>query len=180
VTGQSARPAAPASINDDLQRLLDGRHHDPFTILGRHPAGQNRVVVRAFCPDVVALELTTGEALVRLGNSDIFTLEVPDSAVPDASSAPTSVQVDGIEGYQFAVWAPGAHRVSVIGEFNQWDGRCHPMRVRGGSGVWELFIPASSPGRCTSSSCATAAATCMSRSTLTATPFRSARRTPAS
>jgi 1,4-alpha-glucan branching enzyme len=49
--------------------------------------------------------------------------------------------VDGIEGFQFGVWAPGAHRVSVIGEFNQWDGRCHPMRVRGGSGVWELFIP---------------------------------------
>ena len=48
---------------------------------------------------------------------------------------------DGIEGVLFAVWAPNAKRVSVIGDFNQWDGRVHPMRVRGGSGIWELFIP---------------------------------------
>lgn len=54
--------------------------------------------------------------------------------------------VDGVEGFQFAVWAPGAHRVSVIGDFNNWDGRAHPMRVRGGSGVWELFIPDLTPG----------------------------------
>jgi 1,4-alpha-glucan branching enzyme len=49
--------------------------------------------------------------------------------------------IDGIEGVHFAVWAPNADRVSVVGEFNHWDGRCHPMRVRGQSGVWELFIP---------------------------------------
>jgi 1,4-alpha-glucan branching enzyme len=47
----------------------------------------------------------------------------------------------GVEGVLFAVWAPNASRVSVVGDFNQWDGRCHPMRSRGGSGVWELFIP---------------------------------------
>jgi 1,4-alpha-glucan branching enzyme len=50
-------------------------------------------------------------------------------------------EVDGISGVQFAVWAPNAERVSVVGDFNAWDGRAHPMRVRGGSGVWELFIP---------------------------------------
>jgi 1,4-alpha-glucan branching enzyme len=54
--------------------------------------------------------------------------------------------VEGVLGFQFAVWAPGATRVSVIGSFNQWDGRVHPMRVRGGSGVWELFIPGLEPG----------------------------------
>ncbi len=48
---------------------------------------------------------------------------------------------EGVEGVLFAVWAPNAARVSVVGDFNQWDGRCHPMRSRGGSGVWELFIP---------------------------------------
>ena len=50
-------------------------------------------------------------------------------------------RVDGIDGVLFATWAPNAERVSVVGEFNDWDGRRHPMRVRGGSGVWELFIP---------------------------------------
>jgi 1,4-alpha-glucan branching enzyme len=49
--------------------------------------------------------------------------------------------IDGVEGVRFAVWAPSAERVSVVGNFNQWDGRVHAMRVLGGSGVWELFIP---------------------------------------
>lgn len=54
--------------------------------------------------------------------------------------------VDGVEGILFATWAPNAQRVSVVGDFNQWDGRMHPMRARGGSGVWELFIPGRQPG----------------------------------
>jgi 1,4-alpha-glucan branching enzyme len=48
---------------------------------------------------------------------------------------------DGIHGTSFAVWAPNARRVSVVGNFNDWDGRFHPMRLLGGSGVWEIFIP---------------------------------------
>ncbi|HVK99142.1 MAG TPA: alpha-amylase family glycosyl hydrolase, partial [Dongiaceae bacterium] len=54
---------------------------------------------------------------------------------------------DGIEGVLFAVWAPNAERVSVVGDFNDWDGRVNPMRVRGTSGVWELFIPKLAPGQ---------------------------------
>ncbi len=49
--------------------------------------------------------------------------------------------VDGAPGVLFAVWAPNALRISVTGDFNSWDGRRHPMRVRGSSGIWELFIP---------------------------------------
>jgi 1,4-alpha-glucan branching enzyme len=48
---------------------------------------------------------------------------------------------EGVEGVLFAVWAPNAERVSVVGDFNHWDGRYHPMRVRGMSGLWELFVP---------------------------------------
>ena len=50
-------------------------------------------------------------------------------------------EVDGVGGVQFSVWAPNAVRVSVVGAFNRWDGRHHPMQSHGGSGLWELFIP---------------------------------------
>lgn len=49
--------------------------------------------------------------------------------------------IDGVTGTSFAVWAPNAQRVSVVGDFNGWDARHHPMRVLGQSGVWELFAP---------------------------------------
>ncbi len=50
-------------------------------------------------------------------------------------------EIDGVCGTSFAVWAPNAVAVSVVGEFNNWDGRRHAMRSLGGSGVWEIFIP---------------------------------------
>ena len=59
---------------------------------------------------------------------------------------PHSLVRNGVRGTQFTVWAPNAERVSVIGDFNQWDGRVHPMRVSGGSGIWQLFIPDIQPG----------------------------------
>jgi 1,4-alpha-glucan branching enzyme len=51
------------------------------------------------------------------------------------------VEINGIGGVQFAVWAPNARSVSVIGDFNNWDRRKHAMRVLGTSGVWEIFVP---------------------------------------
>ncbi len=56
------------------------------------------------------------------------------------------LEVDGIAGCRFAVWAPAIRRASVVGDFNGWNGLRHPMRNRGGSGVWELFIPGLMPG----------------------------------
>jgi len=49
--------------------------------------------------------------------------------------------IDGVHGASFAVWAPNAQRVSVVGDFNKWDGRSHAMRSLGSSGVWEIFVP---------------------------------------
>jgi 1,4-alpha-glucan branching enzyme len=51
------------------------------------------------------------------------------------------VEIEGVRGVAFAVWAPSALRVSVVGNFNTWDGRQNPMRVRGSTGVWEIFMP---------------------------------------
>ena len=55
-------------------------------------------------------------------------------------------EIDGAAGTAFAVWAPSAASVSVVGEFNSWDGRLHPMRSLGASGIWELFVPGVEPG----------------------------------
>lgn len=51
------------------------------------------------------------------------------------------MEIDGTSGVAFAVWAPNARRVSVVGDFNEWDGRRHPMRVHHSCGVWDIFIP---------------------------------------
>jgi 1,4-alpha-glucan branching enzyme len=56
------------------------------------------------------------------------------------------MRMDGVDGIAFAVWAPNARRVSVVGDFNDWDGRRHPMRFRHGVGVWEIFMPGVAAG----------------------------------
>ncbi len=56
------------------------------------------------------------------------------------------MEVDGVAGCRFAVWAPAVRRASVVGDFNGWNGLRHPMRNRGGSGVWEIFIPGLAAG----------------------------------
>jgi 1,4-alpha-glucan branching enzyme len=53
---------------------------------------------------------------------------------------------EGVEGTSFAVWAPNARRVSVVGDFNGWDGRVHSMRLHPGGGIWEIFLPGVGPG----------------------------------
>ncbi|HEY1609729.1 MAG TPA: 1,4-alpha-glucan branching enzyme, partial [Paraburkholderia sp.] len=73
------------------------------------------------------------EPLHRLANGD------PYAVLECLGSRP--MEVDGVPGVRFAVWAPNARRVSVVGDFNSWDGRRHPMRLRHQAGVWELFVP---------------------------------------
>jgi 1,4-alpha-glucan branching enzyme len=76
-----------------------------------------------------------------LGELDIYLLaEGRHRELGEALGAHLAT-MDGVDGTRFAVWAPNARRVSVVGGFNAWDGRRHPMRQRGSSGIWELFIP---------------------------------------
>ncbi len=56
------------------------------------------------------------------------------------------MRVGSVDGVRFSVWAPNARRVSVVGDFNSWDVRRHPMRLRQSAGVWELFVPRLAPG----------------------------------
>ena len=173
-----------------VDALVNGRHGDPFSLLGPHPVGGTRTV-RVFMPDtdsVEVIERATGfklASLNRLHAAGLWSGTVPGDApyrlrvtqagitrdLDDPYAAPPILgemdvyllaegrhldfaqalgahvtDIDGIAGVRFAVWAPNARRVSVVGDFNAWDGRRHPMRLRHGPGVWELFIPGLQPG----------------------------------
>ncbi|MDD5139313.1 MAG: 1,4-alpha-glucan branching protein GlgB [Verrucomicrobiales bacterium] len=79
--------------------------------------------------------------LPTLGEADLFLFGKGDERkIYDKLGAQLRT-IDGVHGTSFAVWAPNARRISVVGDFNNWDGRFHPMRLLGASGVWEIFIP---------------------------------------
>jgi 1,4-alpha-glucan branching enzyme len=171
-----------------IQQLVDARHPDPFSALGRHVDG-GRAWVRALLPHAETAWIAEGgHALRRVEGTDIFEWEGDAALVPeryrfiwrddehrehiahDPYCYPPQLgdldlhlfgegkhrhayrllgarvhEADGTAGVLFSVWAPNAKRVSVVGDFNRWDGRSHPMRVHG-NGVWELFIPDLPPG----------------------------------
>jgi 1,4-alpha-glucan branching enzyme len=188
--------------HDEIDRLVDGDHHDPHGVLGAHP-GRDGVAIRALRPlaETVDVVLPSGDRHpLRHVHRGVFagtlpagaSLSAPASdepplAVPDYRLAvtykegPELVQDDPyrhlpslgeldlhligegrheelwkalgarvrtyasafgpVTGTSFAVWAPNARGIRVIGDFNHWDGTAHPMRSLGGSGVWELFVP---------------------------------------
>ena len=169
--------------------ICEGRHGDPFGVLGPHDLGKG-VVVRAFVPGAERLTLLLAKG------SEIAAVPVPEceglfaAALPERQDyrlraeghgtvwefddpfrfGPVLGEMDeyllgegthkrlwqvlgahlvtheGVGGVHFAVWAPNAERVSVVGDFNVWDGRRHPMRRRGATGVWETFVPALGEG----------------------------------
>ena len=171
-------------LQTEFDRIVQARHHDPFSVLGRH-AANGRELIRAYLPGADEVSIAEGNIrLQRVAGTDLFEWYGDAGSIPghyrliwrdaghcehiahDPYSFPPQLpdfdlhlfgegrhrhayrflgahthEIDGIAGILFAVWAPNAERISVVGEFNHWDGRRHPMRVRGGSGVWELFIP---------------------------------------
>jgi 1,4-alpha-glucan branching enzyme len=105
-----------------------------YRVTVRAPSGQETTAYDPYCfpPLIPEEELTrfaTGEHLLAY-----------------RSLGAQARAVEGIAGLLFAVWAPRAQGVSVVGDFNGWDARRHPLRRRGASGVWELFVPGPGPG----------------------------------
>ena len=81
-----------------------------------------------------------------LGEMDVWLLGEGTHLRPCEILGANQRHIDGVAGTGFAVWAPNASRVSVVGDFNRWDGRRHPMRLRRECGVWEIFLPGVEPG----------------------------------
>ena len=76
-----------------------------------------------------------------LGEIDAWLIAEGTHLRPFEALGAAPCELDGVSGTRFAVWAPNASRVSVVGDFNHWDGRCHGMRLRRECGVWEIFLP---------------------------------------
>ncbi len=81
-----------------------------------------------------------------LGEMDVWLLSEGSHLRPYEILGAAPRELEGVAGTAFAVWAPNASRVSVVGDFNAWDGRRHPMRLRRECGVWELFLPGVASG----------------------------------
>ncbi len=81
-----------------------------------------------------------------LGEIDVWLLAEGTHRRPYECLGAHPMQKEGVAGVSFAVWAPNARAVAVVGSFNEWDTRRHPMRLRRECGVWELFIPGAGPG----------------------------------
>jgi 1,4-alpha-glucan branching enzyme len=179
-------------LQDALSALAEGRHRDPFALLGPHRLeDRSGYLVRTLLPaaHLVELRLVDGgrlapmEKIHRAGIwearlTGLSSPEPPDYRLRITYSGDHVLEVDDpyrygriltdydlhlfgegtqtrafeklgahrvrvgpATGIHFAVWAPNADRVSVIGDFNGWDGRVHPMRQLVPSGVWELFVP---------------------------------------
>ncbi len=177
------------TLSPELRRIVEARHKDPFSVLGRHQEG-DRVQIRVLLPHAEEVSIAEGgHRMRRIEDTDIFAWEGQASQVPERYrviwrddahreqiahdpycyppqlgdldlhlfgegrhwhahrflGARVHEADDNDAGVLFSVWAPSAERVSVVGDFNRWDGRRHLMRVHG-NGVWELFIPDLAPG----------------------------------
>jgi 1,4-alpha-glucan branching enzyme len=167
--------------------IVEGRHGDPFGVLGLHPRGKKWLVL-GFDPGaeamfvlpekgkpVAAVMVQPGLFAAELSKKVAYRLRWQGHGAEWEGDDPFAfgpvlgeldeyllgegshkrlwkvlgahvITHEGVLGTHFAVWAPNAERVSVVGNFNAWDGRRHPMRRRGGTGVWETFLPAIGEG----------------------------------
>jgi 1,4-alpha-glucan branching enzyme len=129
---------------------------DRVTLTKIHPAGLFEVVLPRSDIPAYRLEVAYGDRSFTIDDPYRFlpTIgELDEHLVGEATHerlweklGAHERTLDGVAGTSFAVWAPNARSVRVVGEFNGWDGRLHPMRLLGASGVWELFVPGVAAG----------------------------------
>jgi 1,4-alpha-glucan branching enzyme len=157
-------------MNHDLQLLLEGRHHDPHRYLGFHDGairiwrpGAEKIYLESEGRIVQAAKIAPeGLFEYRTSSNDYRIYHQSGNLARDPYSQPPTIgemdlylfnkgchyelfNVLGAHlkpgGVRFAVWAPNASSVSLVADFNHFDGRMNPMRSMGASGIWELFVP---------------------------------------
>ncbi|MFC1837626.1 1,4-alpha-glucan branching enzyme, partial [Thermodesulfobacteriota bacterium] len=182
------------NVNENIDRIINSDHHDPFQVLGLHFIQEDSRVaqVRTFQPHAESVQIITGgkkQPMFKVREEGLFEIVLQEFSDPfpyefeikyhDGNSYTISdpyrflpqlgdmdrylfnsgthyklydklgahrTHIENIEGTMFRVWAPSARRVSVVGNFNSWDGRVHQMRSLEKSGIWELFIPGIAEG----------------------------------
>lgn len=143
-------PESPAAsvilaqpINGKTEYPLERVHPDGFfEVVIRGVAGVVPYMLKRFLPDGGETVFHDSYAfLPTLTDFDLYLFNKGDHTKIFEKLGAHYAEVNGVGGVQFAVWAPSARTVSVLGDFNGWDRRRHAMRVLGTSGVWELFVP---------------------------------------
>jgi 1,4-alpha-glucan branching enzyme len=134
---------AGATVLGTLQPYAEA---DGFFIGSVHLADAKAYLLRVTWPDgrggrTVQIAEDAYAFGLLLGELDIHLLKEGRHRELGRCLGAQTVHVEGVAGVRFAVWAPNAQRVSVVGDFNLWDGRRHPMRLRAEAGVWEIFVP---------------------------------------
>ncbi len=151
-SGLVVRAFVPGATKIEVQPTHE-KNKPAFKLERVHGAGVFEGVTRA-AKEVYAYDLVITDSqknqrrtrdpysfLPTLSESDLYLFGKGDERRIYEKLGAQLRTIDGVHGTSFAVWAPNAQRVSVVGDFNHWDGRCHPMRSLGPSGVWEIFIP---------------------------------------
>ena len=149
VVVRAFRPgAARVEVQTDAKQLEMERVHDAG-LFAAVIADANQIPnyqLKVHYQDLVVTQKDAYGFLPTLGDVDLHLFnEGKHQAVYEKLGA-HFLTVNGVKGVSFAVWAPNAEGVSVVGNFNGWDGRLHQMRILGSSGVWEIFIPRLEPG----------------------------------
>jgi 1,4-alpha-glucan branching enzyme len=150
--GLVARAFMPHAAKVEIEPVLE--KNMPTITLNRIPKtdvfeGTTTAASRVYAYDLVVTDRSGNversrdpySFLPTIGESDLYLFGQGDERRIFEKLGAQLRTIDGVAGASFAVWAPNAQRVSVVGDFNHWDGRRHMMRPLGGSGVWEIFVP---------------------------------------